>query len=361
MKVWTTYYGNLRSLPVDVVPISIAARAPSGYDGLEYRALIPPYGVFADYKAGGPWENYIDGYTRQVLNRLDAGTVMSELSALSEGSDIALICYEKPEDNCHRHLVAEWLSSNGFPAEEYPVKKRKRGKDTDNSSKVYVNARGERVFRITEIIRVLAKDQLILWANMLGFKGVDYKKELERTASIGTMVHSMIERYTTPGKLAVYNYEDFDIEEYGDRLEVTRAMQSFLKWYRDLSYEYHIKFTEKVVVGSRYGGTIDCGIDGFRDPDKVIFVDYKTSSGFYLSQFLQLAGYVRIYEELYGPNTVEGVMVVLCSKKGKKAEAKMIPRENMEILLLCFDTLYNVALTTRSLNGVWKRLCFNIE
>ena len=34
-------------------------------------------------------------------------------------NDIALICYEKPSDFCHRHLVAEWLNQNGFKCEEW--------------------------------------------------------------------------------------------------------------------------------------------------------------------------------------------------------------------------------------------------
>ena len=36
-----------------------------------------------------------------------------------ENSKIALICYEKSEDFCHRHLVAYWLKCNGYECEEY--------------------------------------------------------------------------------------------------------------------------------------------------------------------------------------------------------------------------------------------------
>ena len=73
---------------------------------------------------------------------------------------------------------------------------------TNNNMKVYVNADGERVMRITEVISVLAKDQLVLWANMLGFKHIDYRKELDRTANIGSMAHGFIEDFTNPKVLA---------------------------------------------------------------------------------------------------------------------------------------------------------------
>ena len=70
-------------------------------------------------------EKYIKSYTRTVLNQLDSNNVITELRAMLrrvEGhwhDDIALICYEKPFDFCHRHLVAQWLRDNGFRCSEY--------------------------------------------------------------------------------------------------------------------------------------------------------------------------------------------------------------------------------------------------
>ena len=29
---------------------------------------------------------------------------------MSDNRDIALLCFEKPSDFCHRHLVASWLN-----------------------------------------------------------------------------------------------------------------------------------------------------------------------------------------------------------------------------------------------------------
>ena len=33
--------------------------------------------------------------------------------------DICLMCYEKPSDFCHRHLVANWLNENGIECKEW--------------------------------------------------------------------------------------------------------------------------------------------------------------------------------------------------------------------------------------------------
>lgn len=228
---------------------------------------------------------------------------------------------------------------------------------TDNNSKMYINSDGERVMRITEIIKVLAKDQLIVWANMLGLRGISYRKEMTRTANIGTMFHGVIEQYTTPGELAIIDYDEYEVYGFQSQLEVTNALKSFFKWYDRVSSWYHVKFTEKVLVGKNYGGTIDCGIDGREDPNKVIFVDYKSSGDFYLSQVLQLGGYVRLYEEVVGPDTVEGVMIVHADKKnGKPAEALFFSRKKLEPILICFDCLYNTAVMTRMLNTTWRDL-----
>ena len=195
---------------------------------------------------------------------------------------------------------------------------------TNNGAKVYINSRGEQVMRITQVIRVLAREQLVVWANLIGLDGIKYREEMDRTAGIGNMVHGVIEQYTS-GELAHIDYEAYGVLDSMSRREARNAIDSFFLWYEDVKNDYHVRFTEKVVVGDKLGGTIDCGIDGFEDPRKVIFVDYKTSSAFHLSQFLQLAGYVKIYEEVYGKDTVEAVMVVLADKRyGKKARSRMI-------------------------------------
>ena len=34
-------------------------------------------------------------------------------------NSIVLICYEKPDDFCHRHLVANWFNENGVNCKEW--------------------------------------------------------------------------------------------------------------------------------------------------------------------------------------------------------------------------------------------------
>ena len=49
--------------------------------------------------------------------------IIIDADSLAKSDDIALICYEKPSDFCHRHLVADWLIERGFDVEEYDFTK----------------------------------------------------------------------------------------------------------------------------------------------------------------------------------------------------------------------------------------------
>lgn len=42
MRFWTSYFGNVRNLPSDIVPIGIAGKSPGGWKGLEYKSLPLP-------------------------------------------------------------------------------------------------------------------------------------------------------------------------------------------------------------------------------------------------------------------------------------------------------------------------------
>lgn len=227
---------------------------------------------------------------------------------------------------------------------------------TDNNHKTYINSKGEPVMRVSQVIKRLAKEQLIIWANMLGFKGIKYKDELERTANIGTMAHAVIENYITPGKLAIIDFEEFGIYKDSDKVEAQNAIRSFKKWYKGMKDKFKVLHTEFVVVGDTLGGTIDCIIEDWDDPEKVIFVDYK-SSGFYLTQFLQLAAYVMIYEEVYGKNKVGGVMVVAMDKKnGYRARARLLRADKLKPFKFMFKSLLNTAYCEEMLNQNFEEL-----
>lgn len=121
--IYTSYFAKLKSLPDNIVPISICAKAPDWYKGLQYKKLAPKYDFFMKWKENHDNEEFIENYVAQVLKQLNPMKVVADLyyqlNAAPCSCDIALICFEKPSDFCHRHLVADWLTKNGFTCEEY--------------------------------------------------------------------------------------------------------------------------------------------------------------------------------------------------------------------------------------------------
>jgi len=119
--IYTTYFGNLRKLPSDIVPIAICAKVPDWYKGLHYKAFAPKYDFFIKYKQDGDEKSFTEQYYSRVLFNLCPYDEKRKLFELSNGKDIVLVCYEK-DDFCHRHLVAKFFNQVGIECIEWKEK-----------------------------------------------------------------------------------------------------------------------------------------------------------------------------------------------------------------------------------------------
>ena len=119
--IYTSYFGAIRNLPKNIIPISICGKAPDNWKGLQYKKLAPKYKFFMEWKKTHDNDFYIRHFNDEVLSSLDPSKVVEELYEMSGGKDIVLVCYEIPSDFCHRHLVAKWLSDHGYPCTEISI------------------------------------------------------------------------------------------------------------------------------------------------------------------------------------------------------------------------------------------------
>ena len=103
MNIYTGNFANLKKYEGrGLFPISIALSARY-FNGVCYKKLNPDWSFKDDFPS-----LYIPKYN-QKLKQLNPHVVMSELSQISNGKDVVLLCHEKEGDFCHRRLVAEWL------------------------------------------------------------------------------------------------------------------------------------------------------------------------------------------------------------------------------------------------------------
>ena len=135
--IYTTYFANLKNLNREIsCPIAICGKSPNGYKGLEYKKLAPKWWFFKEWKENHDNNFYIENFNKEVLSVTTPNRVMTDIRNLiasvygmemidfserwweNVSYDIYLVCYEKPEDFCHRHLVADWLTANGIEVKE---------------------------------------------------------------------------------------------------------------------------------------------------------------------------------------------------------------------------------------------------
>lgn len=123
MKIYTSYFAKLRHIPDTIVPIAICRSTPSWWTGLNYKDLSPSYDILNEYKKLQDQTLYTARFNDEVVKYLDFNKIYKDLENLSECKDVVLLCYEKPTDFCHRHIIAKYFRQHGYDTEEFKIPK----------------------------------------------------------------------------------------------------------------------------------------------------------------------------------------------------------------------------------------------
>ena len=103
-KVYTSYFNGYHGDR----GVSIALSSPKSFTGRRIKEFAPSWSLMKK-----PMHEYVPEYKVNVLAVLDEKDVLSQI----HDGDV-LLCWEKPDDFCHRHLVASWLKKRGIEVEE---------------------------------------------------------------------------------------------------------------------------------------------------------------------------------------------------------------------------------------------------
>lgn len=171
----------------------------------------------------------------------------------------------------------------------------------------YKNKYGKDVPRVNEVLKYIGdSSSLCKWANYLGlFKRQKYDTVLSEYSSIGNYAHNMINDYI--------NNEENDYEISNNLYNmVSNAYSGFKKWYDDISQNNNVEviFSEYMIVGDKFGGTIDLliNINGL-----IYLVDFKTSSSIKINHILQLCAYKLLLKEVENID-IAGMMILKSDK-----------------------------------------------
>lgn len=110
--IYTSYFAMAHKIEDKDKLLSIALWPPKNTNIQWTPYLAPTKEILLRYKEDHDEEAYTKAYRAQVLDILDVDKVAAYLQGR------ILLCYERPEAFCHRHIVAQWLNENGYECEE---------------------------------------------------------------------------------------------------------------------------------------------------------------------------------------------------------------------------------------------------
>ncbi len=96
--MYTSYFGNLQNIPAELRTVGIARGVPKFYKGESDRRLAPTWAMLKMAKPD------YDQHFAAILAKLNPREIYESL-----GENAVLLCWEKPNEWCHRRAVAEWL------------------------------------------------------------------------------------------------------------------------------------------------------------------------------------------------------------------------------------------------------------
>ena len=170
---------------------------------------------------------------------------------------------------------------------------------------------GKRIPSVTTVIgncKIGSIEPLLSWANRMGQEGYHHRDVANKAADAGSCAHDMIEAYIRG--------QEFDPQPYEyDALDQAKpCFDGFKKWADQSRLELVQSEVSLVSEKYRYGGTMDAlAMDG-----ELILGDWKTSSGVYPDNLIQLAAYKQLWEESNPDRPITGGMYILRISKQKE-------------------------------------------
>jgi hypothetical protein len=111
--IYTSYFSKWKKVPH---PISIARISPKWYDGEINEDFAPSRGLLFDWKDNKLTKKE---YTERYLGELNSrGITLGNITTMIPDG-CTLLCWEKPGDFCHRHILSWILNKLGIEAKEW--------------------------------------------------------------------------------------------------------------------------------------------------------------------------------------------------------------------------------------------------
>lgn len=120
--IYTSYFSRVRELKkCGIQPIAISRGVPAGWAERQIKELAPTWQMLKMSD-----EDYNRCY-EQILANVDRDKLVESFG----GRDVALLCWEKDINECHRKRVGEWLREGGYEVEEFQTEAEKKQQEAN--------------------------------------------------------------------------------------------------------------------------------------------------------------------------------------------------------------------------------------
>jgi len=193
--------------------------------------------------------------------------------------------------------------------------------DFDKAHITYKNSKGQKVVGVTTALNLKSKPALIPWAYKRGKDGLELYESRDKAANIGTIVHARIMGY-----FRGYEINDCNIsKETWQHTE--ESMKSFYEWARPRKVKPILVEMPMISEKYRFGGTPDV----YGEMDNLLtLLDFKTGSGIYADQFLQVAAYSKMLKE-NGYNHKKIIILNIPKSKGDRFRVENVSADELEL------------------------------
>jgi hypothetical protein len=199
--------------------------------------------------------------------------------------------------------------------------KKKVRLDFNKAHITYKDSMEQKVVGVTTALNLRAKPALIPWAYQRGKDGLELYGSRDKSADIGTIIHARIMAYFLD-----YEIDNFNVSPEAWKLS-DNSMKSFYEWARPRKVRPILVETPLISEKYRYGGTPD--VYGEMD-DQITLLDFKTGSGIYDDQVLQVAAYSQLLNENGYPHK-KIIILNIPKSEGDSFQVKQISADELDL------------------------------
>lgn len=197
---------------------------------------------------------------------------------------------------------------------------------------------------VTTIVHSLGSDELMKWANIMGFKHRKIEDILEKSSTFGTLVHSHLRLVVDPtcGESPIPPKDG--IEEF----EVLKIISKFKRYMSQFTYQ--TIFSEKAIASAKlgYGGTLDwyARINQFK-----MLNDFKTSKRLQVGMLFQLGGYFNLLRTI--GEEPDGCSIILINEQ--RCSMNPFNRQDLEFFGEIFQELADFYNKSTKMNSIPRK------